>query len=477
MCYGQRNFSEVLEVDSANVNVLNFNLIDSAFHIFSLFPRVTSNISSSSITLFDIYNFENSVIELDTFSISINMPLLVEGKKFLYGKNRGLQKGLEIWDVNKKFEELESLIIPTKANYNFPSKPEVISSNLYLPAYIAEGEQEYSVISKVDTSLNVLWTKYLNEEYAYSYLFGIDKSIDDDILATSNVYVKEERRYYNQLLKLDTSGNVIWEYFNTEELEHGAVSPWFTTLSDSNIIVLYRVDRFTNDTFRTRGLHFTPYRLIWLDHDGNLIKKKYYVSKRLKRFFVNKVETGLDDYFFLMGMWDDGEALENKNLLIKLNNQGDSLWHRTYYHPDYSLDSVGFSIQDIHEFEDGRIAVLSMISTPYDWNKIWIFIVDSEGNCLTDNCISEGDVVSMNSYEVTYEQLTLYPNPARDQIYWNRGLTLRDVSVYDILGRQVLDQKGAALQSLDLSILSKGTYFLEGIDKEEQIYRGKFVKQ
>jgi hypothetical protein len=118
-----------------------------------------------------------------------------------------------------------------------------------------------------------------------------------------------------------------------------------------------------------------------------------------------------------------------------------------------------------------------MISTPYDWNKIWIFIVDSEGNCLTDNCISEGDVVSMNSYEVTYEQLTLYPNPARDQIYWNRGLTLRDVSVYDILGRQVLDQKGAALQSLDLSILSKGTYFLEGIDKEEQIYRGKFVKQ
>jgi len=207
------------------------------------------------------------------------------------------------------------------------------------------------------------------------------------------------------------------------------------------------------------------------------MKRKYYVSNRLKRFFVNKVKTGLGDYFFLMGMWDDGEALENKNLLIKLDNQGDSLWHRTYYHPDYSLDSVSFSVVDMHEFEDGRIAVLSMISTPYDWNKIWIYMVDSDGNCLTENCISEGDVVSMNSYEITYDQLTLYPNPARDRLYWRQDIALQDVRVYDIFGRPVIEVGGEAVFSLNLGTLPAGTYFLQGTDRAGKNYRAKFILQ
>jgi len=476
ICYGQRNFSEVIEVDSANITVADFELFDSTFHIFSIFIDASSN-TSSAVNTFNIYNFEENVFILDSFAVSRRLPLVDGKKKFLFGKNRNLEKGLEVIKVSKEYVELESGLILTKGDYNFPSNPKLISSNLYLPGYIEDGDQEYSVISKVDNSLNVVWTKYFNEEYAYSYLFGLDKSIDDKILATSNVYVKEERRYYNQLLKLDTSGNVIWEYFNTEELEHGAVSPWFTTLSDSNIVVSYRVDRFTNDTFRTRGLHFTPYRLIWLDHDGNLMKRKYYVSNRLKRFFVNKVETGLGDYFFLMGMWDDGEALENKNLLLKLNNQGDSLWHRTYYHPDYFLDSVSFSVVDIHEFEDGRIAVLSMISTPYDWNKIWIYMVDSEGNCLTENCISEGDVVSMNTYEIKYEKLTLYPNPTRDRLYWRQDIALQDVRVYDIFGRPVIEVGGEPVFSLNLGTLPAGTYILQGQDRAGKNYRAKFILQ
>ncbi|NBC03632.1 MAG: T9SS type A sorting domain-containing protein [Bacteroidetes bacterium] len=356
-------------------------------------------------------------------------------------------------------------------------RPVTLNDNLYLPTYIEDGEQEYFSITKVSSELEILWTKYFNEDFAYSVPAELLASPDSNLYVSSNVYVEEERRYYNQLLKLDSSGKILWEYFNAEELEHGAVSPWFTTLSDSNIVVSYRVDRFTNDTFRTRGLHFTPYRLIWLDQEGNLIKKKYYVSERLKRFFINKVETGLGDYLFLMGRWEDGEASENKNLLLKLNNEGDSLWHRTYYHPDYSLDSVSFSVVDMHEFPDGRIAVLSMISTPYDWNRIWIYMVDSEGNCLTDNCISEGDVVSMSNYEITYDQLTLYPNPARDRLYWRQDISLQDVRVYDIFGRPVIEEGGEWVYSLNLSTLASGTYFLEGRDRSGQIYRGKFVKQ
>src|SRR6056297_2750541 len=476
ICYSQRNFSEVIEVDSANNNVANFKLIDSSFHISSIFPGEFANMKSS-IVKYRIFNIEKEVVIIDSFGIARNTPLQLQEVKYLFGKNRNNSKGIKIRKVDNDYNILNTVNIRTKGDFNFPTMPTTLNGSMYLPTYIEDGEQEYFSITKVTSELEILWTKYYNEDFAYSVPFELSASPDSNLYVSSNAYVQEERRYYNQLLKLDTAGNILWEYFNTEELEHGAVSPWFTTLSDSNIVVSYRVDRFTNDTFRTRGLHFTPYRLIWLDHDGNLMKRKYYVSNRLKRFFVNKVETGLGDYFFLMGMWDDGEALENKNLLIKLDNQGDSLWHRTYYHPDYSLDSVSFSVVDMHEFEDGRIAVLSMISTPYDWNKIWIYMVDSDGNCLTENCISEGDVVSMSNYEITYEQLTLYPNPARDRLYWRQDIALQDVRVYDIYGRPVIEVGGEPVLSLNLGTLPAGTYILQGQDRAGKNYRAKFILQ
>jgi len=477
MSYGQRNFSEVIEVDSANINVLKFKLIDSFFHVSSIFIS-TSNISSSSIVTSNIHNLKNTFFEVDSFSLTRPSPLISGKKYFLFGKNRELLKSQEIKLVSKNYEILNSVEFDTKGDFNFSMRPVTLNDNLYLPTYIEDGEQEYFSLTKVTSDLEVLWTKYYNEDFAYSVPAELSASPDSNLYVSSNVYVEEERRYYNQLLKLDTSGNVIWEYFNTEELEHGAVSPWFTTLSNSNIVVSYRVSRRGNDTFFNNYLHWYPYRLQWLNGQGNVLKKKYFTSERLTWFYISKVEKGRGDYFYMMGNWENGgEGTGVKNLLLKLNNQGDSLWHRTYYHPDYSLDSVSFSVVDIHEFEDGRIAVLSMISTPYDWNKIWIYMVDSEGNCLTENCISEGDVVSMNTYEIKYEKLTLYPNPTRDRLYWRQDIALQDVRVYDIFGRPVIEVGGEPVFSLNLGTLPAGTYILQGQDRAGKNYRAKFILQ
>ncbi|NBB89411.1 MAG: T9SS type A sorting domain-containing protein, partial [Bacteroidetes bacterium] len=122
-------------------------------------------------------------------------------------------------------------------------------------------------------------------------------------------------------------------------------------------------------------------------------------------------------------------------------------------------------------------AVLSMIRTPYDWNKIWIFMVDSEGNCLTDNCISEGDVVSMNTYEISYGKLSLYPNPTRERIYWNERHALQEIRVFDLFGRQVLDRTSDTIHSVDVGGLPDGTYILEGTDREGKVHRGRFILQ
>jgi hypothetical protein len=464
-------------VDSANINLTNMKLFGNNIYIYCIYPDILNGISKTELVKFNLTVKDLEYISYEHIAVTTNTPLKVNNKFYYYGKNRLLDKPNHLVKLDSLLSIEDSIPISLKGDYNFPTRPYYSSKRMYLPSYIEDGEQEYFSITKVTPDLRVLWTKYFNEEYAYSVPAEILASPDSNLYVSSNVYVKDNFRYFNQLLKLDTSGNVIWEFFNTEEVQHGAVSPWFTTLSDSNIVVSYRVDRFTNDTFRTKGLHFIPYRLIWLDSNGDLIKKKYYVSNRLKRFFITNVEAGREDYFFVMGQWDDGEALETKNLLIKLNNQGDSLWHRTYYHPDYSLDSVSLHIVDIHEFQDGRIAVLSMITTPYDYDKIWLYMVDSNGNCLTDNCICEGEVVGVNSYEVSYERLKVYPNPTSGMLKWDDRIQLKQLTVFDLLGRKVLHSDDEWLNSIRVDHLSSGKYILLGVDREGRHYRTKFVKQ
>jgi hypothetical protein len=469
-------FSEVIEVDSANLSVLNFKLIDSSFYIVSIYfgNELTTK---SSFVKFSCDEQKTEMYNLDSFGVSIGNPLYFEDYLVLYGKDRNFNKSIEIKMVDREFNELSSNIVPTKADLDWPSPPVTIGNNIYISSYIEDGEQEYSMIASLDVNLSERWKKYFNEEYPYSYPFGLDVSIDNKILATSNVLDGDSRRFYNQLLKLDTSGNVIWEFFNDEELRDGAVAPYFTTLSDSSIVISYTVDRFGDRTFPNH-LHPFPYKLIWLDHQGNLIKRKYYHTPRGNAIFILGLESGLQDGFYFFGTIEGTDIGGIKASLVKLDNFGDTVFYRSYYHPEYPLGEHQFYARDIHEFENGDIAVLSMINTSTDFNKIWIFMVDSNGNCLHEDCISEGGLVGFQTHEVNYNQLTLYPNPTSNIISWLSEIQLKEVKILDFLGR-VVDERDPNLFSNELNVsgLSSGTYFILGKGIDDKIYRSKFIKQ
>jgi len=476
-CFGQIAFSEIIEIDSANVNTAGMKFADSIFIMASIYFD-TNFSSNTSITSFNIYTTQVNDIVLERYTVSKNTPLHVNENIYLYGKDRRFPKGLEVRKVDKEYNTLKKTFIATKEDYDLPSNPIVIGSDLYLSAYIEKGnrEEEYSLVAKLDTNLNEIWKQYFNEVYEYSYLFRLEESIDNQIFVSSNVLASDPRGFYNQLLKLDTAGNIIWEFFNDEELEHGAVKPHVITLADSTIVISYSVNRLIGNDF-PNNLHPFPYRLIWLDHEGKLLKRRYYTTPHGNSLHIFGLRQSEGAGFYFFGSVEGADVPGIKGSLVKLDDEGDTIFHRAYYHPNFPPDIGSCIIKDIHEFQDGRIAVLANVGLRGDYRKIWIFMVDSNGNCLHEDCISEGGLVGLQSREVSYHQLTLYPNPTSETLRWVQDIPFKEIKVLDMFGRVVHESKGEVIYELNISHVSSGTYILIGKGINDIIYRSKFVKQ
>jgi uncharacterized repeat protein (TIGR01451 family) len=71
--------------------------------------------------------------------------------------------------------------------------------------------------------------------------------------------------------------------------------------------------------------------------------------------------------------------------------------------------------------------------------------------------------------------ITIYPNPARNQIYVKLEENNRaDISVYDVTGRNVLNKVLTISESIDVSMLRAGVYKLQ-IRQSEKIHRASIV--
>jgi hypothetical protein len=60
--------------------------------------------------------------------------------------------------------------------------------------------------------------------------------------------------------------------------------------------------------------------------------------------------------------------------------------------------------------------------------------------------------------------LSLYPNPAKDVISFHGSLR-SDIVIRDLLGRIVLGYRWLNIESIDVSELPSGRYFLSACDK------------
>ncbi|MFN8155086.1 MAG: hypothetical protein U0Y08_12405 [Bacteroidia bacterium] len=71
----------------------------------------------------------------------------------------------------------------------------------------------------------------------------------------------------------------------------------------------------------------------------------------------------------------------------------------------------------------------------------------------------------------------VYPNPGTGQIFWNEMLTFVKVEVFDVYGKLCYASEGNTLGShCDLSLLSNGSYLIQGKDAKGHLFRSNFLK-
>lgn len=78
--------------------------------------------------------------------------------------------------------------------------------------------------------------------------------------------------------------------------------------------------------------------------------------------------------------------------------------------------------------------------------------------------------------EETISIVSIYPSPASDFITIKHDAALREVWVYDVLGKEILRIENPE-NRVSVSLLAKGQYFLQGVDERGDVVKGSFLKK
>lgn len=325
---------------------------------------------------------------------------------------------------------------------------------------------------KVNPIGNLIWTNLFNDEHRISSCWSLQKSIDNNLLSSFHLIYFDKFGSYPQVTKFDQEGNVMWDYQGTEEMEVGGFV-YMTELSDSNIVVNYRLE----------GNQSHDYRFLWLDKNGEYMNEIFVESILKDELLIANMETGKGDYFFTYGRYskDDPDDLVpdiEYGMITKYNNQGDTIWAHWYQHPQYEGNRKNHYIYDIVELDNGDIWALGEIQD-YDGDnvrRVWVFKINEFG------CMEEGvnDCVTITSSIDNYllnDDLKIIPNPTEGIFYLQTENIdqIKKVEIFDFTGKMKTAFYNP-VEKMNISNFPSGVYMIRAYLKNGSWVNKKVLK-
>jgi len=347
---------------------------------------------------------------------------------------------------------------------------------------------------KIDENGNTLWTKTIGTT-DNEYLYKIRKTSDGGFIMCGYTEDYFEYKYY--IVKTDSYGDTLW----TKAYDYGRAN-WIEQTNDGGyILMVYRYGMLNT---------LEEFYLVKLDESGGIMWTRSYAAglKWVVGYAVQQTaDSGyimagrVDDYgaggsdFFIIKSSSNGDSLWSKTFggasderaftliktsdggfliggytgtfgggffdfyLVKTDENGDSLWTRTY---GGSWQEMAY---DIKETNDGGFVIAGYTQT-YGAGLFDFYLVKTDANGLLTG------VENQNNHRIDFELYQNYPNPFNPSTNIQYAISNRQfvsLKVYDILGNEIAtlvnDEKPAGRYEVEFNTSninhhpSSGVYF------------------
>lgn len=392
-----------------------------------------------------------------------------------YINSNNVYTGL-IYKINDDFDTLWTR---TYTDFQMPNDSNFVFNNLSLLAndeMIIAGDSRISssyykaLLMLVDSGGNEQWRQYY-ESGPLNKGINVIPTPDGGFALSCFKWVPQENTSHNYLIKTDSLGNEQWRRYIGGLYADGPL--YLANSPDSTIVGAYA---YSDSLALPSSDSYNRIALVKYNLQGDKLFEKIYCESVLNRK-VSSITPDSIGNFVIAGsnkFYPPDANYIYQGSLLKVDNNGDSVWYRQYRHP---TTTVSFNhLYGVTAAQDGGFAAVGGIYGFYPdplGQDIWVIKVDSMG------CINFGDCwVGEKEQPLPQSQtttLSVYPNPARDRIQLGFGpgeqLLPKTLNLFDSFGRLQRSIHLALGQSdADISNLPPGVYV--GVVSDESGYVG-----
>jgi hypothetical protein len=340
------------------------------------------------------------------------------------------------------------------------------------------------LLIRTDNEGNMLWHQRFPQVGEFNNIIVLE---NDDVILGGYTWNSSNGVGTNQLiLKADSQGNEQWRYDFGGDY-HDGPGPPIILLPGNRILSIGNVT-FIESTWYSSHFQVEIIEDLGADY---LIESSYIIDPYPLFFLALSVVHSSDGGSVVVGRgpfpYGDSPAY-GYGLIMKLDQNGDSLWARYYSH---GSDGSYHWYNSIVELPDHGFALAGLDEKASGLTQIWVMRVDSMG-CLEPGChlISglKEQVIGLDG------SMKVFPNPVASgqalslqfkpqgtaTMPYNREATR--ILLYDLQGRLLHEEKIAPkgsnagfILNLSLPSLATGTYSLHWISEKGVWYDGEQV--
>ncbi|MDN3723307.1 T9SS type A sorting domain-containing protein [Aequorivita sp. SDUM287046] len=317
-------------------------------------------------------------------------------------------------------------------------------------------------VLKLDSSGAIMWQNAYNIENAVT-VYGLDKTNDGGFIISSNLDISGNPLDPFWILKIDASGNQVWDrIISGDKID---LYPKIKSTTDGGYIVAggSNSDAVGDKTEDAINGSF-DYWVLKLDETGNIIWQNTIGGAVNEN--IHSIAESNDGGYFLSGNSNSdisGDKTENSIggsdfWVVKINNVGIIEWQNTI--GGGGSEHGGNSIQT----SDGDFLTVGYSNSDISGDKT----ENSRGGF--DYWIIKHDATLGINENVFASTISIYPNPVKNILQVNSQDKIIDkINIYSILGSLVrqLDVETVS-PTVDVSSLALGVYYI-------QLYSGKNV--